>query len=194
MRKLVSYAAVLFGLFAATSAQATLTIKNWDFESTPALTGWDTIGSPSPQVVNGVVSDGTYGNYVEMGNTEGISQNITEVVIGTSYIVDFWAQKQGDTPYIDVSLGTATVRVPTTGALPESWFHYQVPITASGTTLKFVATVNNGNSHADLDSVILSVATDPSAVPEPTTLIAGGLLLLPFGASVLRALRKDRKA
>jgi len=32
------------------------------------------------------------------------------------------------------------------------------------------------------------------AVPEPTTIIAGALLLLPFGASTLRILRKNRKA
>jgi hypothetical protein len=31
-------------------------------------------------------------------------------------------------------------------------------------------------------------------VPEPTTMIAGALLLLPFGASTLRLLRKNRKA
>jgi hypothetical protein len=31
-------------------------------------------------------------------------------------------------------------------------------------------------------------------VPEPTTIIAGALLLLPFGASTLRMLRKSRKA
>jgi hypothetical protein len=33
-----------------------------------------------------------------------------------------------------------------------------------------------------------------SPVPEPTTMIAGGLLLLPFGASTLRILRKNRIA
>jgi hypothetical protein len=32
------------------------------------------------------------------------------------------------------------------------------------------------------------------AVPEPTTMIAGALLLLPFGASTIRILRKNRKA
>jgi len=33
-----------------------------------------------------------------------------------------------------------------------------------------------------------------SAVPEPTTMIAGALLLLPFGASTLRVLRRIRKS
>jgi hypothetical protein len=35
---------------------------------------------------------------------------------------------------------------------------------------------------------------DNVAVPEPTTMIAGALLLLPFGASTMRFLRKSRKA
>jgi hypothetical protein len=34
----------------------------------------------------------------------------------------------------------------------------------------------------------------PTPVPEPTTMIAGALLLLPFGASTLRILRKNRAA
>jgi hypothetical protein len=34
----------------------------------------------------------------------------------------------------------------------------------------------------------------PAPVPEPTTMISGALLLLPFGASTLRILRKNRAA
>jgi hypothetical protein len=40
----------------------------------------------------------------------------------------------------------------------------------------------------------LSHYTVFNAVPEPTTMIAGALLLLPFGASTLRFLRKNRTA
>jgi hypothetical protein len=66
-------------------------------------------------------------------------------------------------------------------------------------TANFVATANqtsgavdliitaNGNDFA-LDDISLR------AVPEPTTMIAGALLLLPFGASTLRMLRKNRAA
>jgi hypothetical protein len=35
-----------------------------------------------------------------------------------------------------------------------------------------------------------NVAYNPTPVPEPTTMIAGALLLLPFGASTLRVLRR----
>jgi hypothetical protein len=51
---------------------------------------------------------------------------------------------------------------------------------------------NNGTdtipASANIDSITIS------SVPEPTTMIAGALLLLPFGASTLRILRKSRAA
>ena len=39
-----------------------------------------------------------------------------------------------------------------------------------------------------------ALATGFAAVPEPTTVIAGALLLLPFAASAVRIVRKNRKA
>jgi hypothetical protein len=48
-----------------------------------------------------------------------------------------------------------------------------------------------GYLHPSIDGH-LSVTLDP--VPEPTTMVAGALLLLPFGASALRMLRKSRTA
>ncbi len=48
------------------------------------------------------------------------------------------------------------------------------------------------NSDYDYQDMVVSVTRVP--VPEPTTLIAGALLLLPFGASTLRILRKPRAA
>jgi hypothetical protein len=39
-----------------------------------------------------------------------------------------------------------------------------------------------------------AIGVDVSTVPEPTTMIAGALLLLPFGASTLRMLRKRQVA
>jgi hypothetical protein len=46
----------------------------------------------------------------------------------------------------------------------------------------------DNQKYIGLDNVVVS------AVPEPTTMIAGALLLLPFGASTLRLLRKTRAA
>jgi hypothetical protein len=50
--------------------------------------------------------------------------------------------------------------------------------------------INNGISEVSVSSVQQSF----HQVPEPTTIIAGALLLLPFGASTLRILRKNRTA
>jgi hypothetical protein len=55
--------------------------------------------------------------------------------------------------------------------------------------LKFYQTTPGGSQASPIiDDVTLST------VPEPTTMIAGALLLLPFGASTLRVLRKHRTA
>ena len=45
-----------------------------------------------------------------------------------------------------------------------------------------------------ISQVAQSFHQDPPVVPEPTTMLAGALLLLPFGASTLRILRKNRTA
>jgi hypothetical protein len=47
-------------------------------------------------------------------------------------------------------------------------------------------TVSQGNDFA-LDDI-------SGCIPEPTTMIAGALLLLPFAASTLRMVRKNRTA
>jgi hypothetical protein len=60
----------------------------------------------------------------------------------------------------------------------------------------------NGNGAYDVEALNLysspvdSGLSQPqlTAVPEPTTLIAGAMLLLPFGASTLRSFRKNRAA
>ena len=57
-----------------------------------------------------------------------------------------------------------------------------------GNGQEFEATVALGYP----DGVPIALTITP--VPEPTTMIAGALLLLPFGASTLRMLRKNRMA
>lgn len=44
------------------------------------------------------------------------------------------------------------------------------------------------------DNTITAPPAEVGAVPEPTTVIAGALMLLPFGVSALRSLRKNRAA
>ena len=59
---------------------------------------------------------------------------------------------------------------------------------------------DGNNAGSGFDAPLLTSGTQGffgpnlSTVPEPTTMIAGALLLLPFGASTLRMLRKNRTA
>jgi choice-of-anchor C domain-containing protein len=63
----------------------------------------------------------------------------------------------------------------------------------------FVAGLGNSSllSFRDTDGTPYGAALDNislTPVPEPTTMVAGALLLLPFGASTLRVLRRNRVA
>lgn len=58
----------------------------------------------------------------------------------------------------------------------------------------FSLEVRNNGGNVITKNQIPSEEQIVSAVPEPSTVVAGALLLLPFGASALRKLRKSRKA
>ena len=56
---------------------------------------------------------------------------------------------------------------------------------------------NGGVNEGYVNDVTINGTTydfEPAPVPEPTTMIAGALLLLPFGASTLRMLRTSKTA
>ena len=66
----------------------------------------------------------------------------------------------------------------------------------NGELAVFFGGYSDDNNMAGADNYEISGVMDLTAtpVPEPTTMIAGALLLLPFGASTLRMLRKTRTA
>jgi hypothetical protein len=87
--------------------------------------------------------------------------------------------------------------------------HFQVTSGLSGAVLTAYNTylaalspaavsANQGNGYILRNTVNAGAGQDliwnVTPVPEPTTMIAGALLLLPFGASTLRVLRKNRTA
>jgi hypothetical protein len=57
-----------------------------------------------------------------------------------------------------------------------------------------VPLVSNGSGGWNVATTTQEMLFSITAVPEPTTMIAGALLLLPFGASTLRFVRKNRTA
>ena len=52
--------------------------------------------------------------------------------------------------------------------------------------------VEYGAGDKDFNDMIVSLTAQP--IPEPTTVIAGALLLLPFAASMLRVVRRKHSA
>jgi choice-of-anchor C domain-containing protein len=132
------------------------------------------------------------------GSASGtIEQTITGVTAGDWYNLTFDMSGNPDgSPAIKtlvVTFGSTTMEFTfdTTGISHANmgWLPQSGSFQASGssTVLSFRdASVEGTSFGAAIDNV--------SLVPEPTTLIAGALLLLPFGASTLRRLRKSRTA
>jgi len=105
---------------------------------------------------------------------------------------------------LDVTFGNTTqvFTFDTTGISHDNmgWVVQSALFQASGSSTDLIFT--DASALADgsptgfgavIDNVSLN-AVPLNAVPEPTTIIAGALLLLPFGASALRILRRNRMA
>jgi hypothetical protein len=117
--------------------------------------------------------------------------------IGQQYQVtfDLGSDKNYNTasPQVDLAVngGPAQVFVASPiGNAVNRWeiFSYVFTATTASTTLSFAGAGPDNQKYIGLDNV--SVVP----VPEPATAIAGLLLLLPFGVSTLRILRRNRAA
>lgn len=64
-----------------------------------------------------------------------------------------------------------------------------LPSGGAGSYVGYMLKPSEGNPPSGQELIF-----NPTPVPEPTTMIAGALLLLPFGASTIRFLRKNRTA
>ncbi len=143
--------------------------------------------------------------YVNDGNNPhgGISLTQTvNTVIGTTYFLSFDVGSSelythGVNPQIQVSVNGTPPTYVFTGnntTLPDSlpyndhWQETGFEFVAGGTnaTLSFLATTPGSDNVILLDNVSLT------AVPEPATVLAGMLLLLPLGTSAYRIIRNSR--
>src|SRR5262249_17945815 len=115
----------------------------------------------------------------------GIIKQPGVAVAGQQYNLSFWARETiGTTPtLLIVRLGGLTGSWVTAISPTTTWKDYSYTFTpGSSGPLEFLWLGNCGNLH--LDAVSLT------AVPEPATLLAGALLLIPFAISTLRIVRK----
>jgi choice-of-anchor C domain-containing protein len=131
------------------------------------------------------------------GNISGKIQQTIATTIGTTYRLTFDMSGNPDgNPTIKsllVTFGSVsqTFNFDTTGITRANmgWtaMSWDVVATSSSSLLSFQDSGGTAYGSA-LDNVSLV------AVPEPATVVAGALLLLPFGASLLRIVRKNRGA
>ena len=163
----------------------------------PTSLGWP-LAPTGPWVANNATSSWiTYSNPTQTGgdNTGGTYQYQLQFNSASSGVVDVrWLSDNNGTLFVNqVEVGTKPdpdVTDPGNYTPFNAWNSW-MPIY-----------VQTGPNTIDLD--VYNIPQDSgnptggrvefSAVPEPTTLISGALLLLPFGASTLRILRRNRVA
>jgi hypothetical protein len=160
-------------------------IVNGGFEA--GLTGWAT--SPFATTTLADVHSGSLA--ADLGpSVGGLFQTITPALtIGQTYVLSFWAKDSGN-----IANTSQTLSITVFNGLTKSFdttstyalYNYGFTYTGGPSLIAFGW--SDGNEHAFIDDINLV------PVPEPTTMIAGALLLLPFGASAVRILRKNHVA
>ena len=133
-----------------------------------------------------------------LSTLDTISQSLATVA-GHEYQISYWldtgggdARGAGYVQFIS-SFGSDTLQNLNPPAITAGYTEYtfDAEATANSTTLSFSGKSVEG--WIELDDVS-AVDLGPAAVPEPTTIIAGASMLLPFGAGALRMLRKKLQA
>ena len=186
MKKL-QLAIMAVSLAGAMSAQASLVV-NGGFE-TGSFAGWSLIGNPGFRtVVSSPVHSGSFaGSFGAIGSLGGIAQSLPTVASQT-YTFDFWLRNSGGTPSEAVVSwnGSAVLHLLNPGSFGYTHFSYTTTATGASTPIKFE--FRQDPSFFQLDDISVT------AVPEPSTYIAGALMLLPFGLQGMRHLRSRKPA
>jgi hypothetical protein len=146
-----------------------------------------------PETYNNGLDAGSFTTAVYQGNSFGASDltfvytiSVTTGDIGSVTVNGFSGT---------VGLGTSSAggyQYDPSGFIKLTWTTQSAPSTL--TIVVATALTNYALSAGSVqDGLTSNVATyAPAPVPEPTTVAAGALMLLPFGIGALRSLRKDR--
>ena len=172
-------------LLTASAVHANLVV-NPGFE-TGDFTGWTQFGNTSFTGVSGTFgevaphSGSNQAYFGAVGSVGGIEQTIS-VTPGQTYQISAWVYNFGGTPSeVQVIWGGDIIAdVINPPACPYTLFTGTVVATSSTVAFGF----QQDPSYFLLDDISVT------AVPEPTTTIAGALLLLPFGVNALRMIRR----
>ncbi len=212
-KKIVLLIAASACALAVLSTKASIMVPNGNFETQSSGVAADWTVGNTPAV--DTASKGVGGSYGEVFGP-GASQIHQDINLGGSghgpaltYQVDFYAMNLITDPSSFVQNGqfeiildgaTAVDVTVATGTTTAAYQEYFADFTTTDLGLrslkiKWTGTQNTGSAahgtlvtHGEglLDDVSISV------VPEPTTIIAGVLMLLPFGVSTLRIMRKTQ--
>jgi len=172
--KLGLLAAASACMLAALPAQANLVV-NGGFE-TGAFPPW----VPDNATITSVAADVHSGTYAAQLHPSSSSITQPVPITAGTYFLDFWAKTDG-AGILTVTLDAGAPVLVLTFLGASAYTQYVHSFTTLGPgDLRF--------SWSDLltNSAFID---DVNLVPEPTTMIAGALLLLPFAASTLRGLR-----
>jgi HpiC1 cyclase len=190
-----------------TTATYTYSIPGWDMITggTGGNGGVWNIVDYAPTYWNSLPPpDGKQVGWLSVGpgpaNPTTIAQTLTStVLVGTTYTftgyaghpIGFGASQTPGTYYTVAILAGGDVVASFSNTGPEGSFEmFSVSWTGDATHFGQLLGVQLGSSQAQSAFDKLSM----TAVPETSTIIAGALLLLPFGASTVRILRKKRTA
>jgi len=199
-KKLISFASAAL-VFAASSVQASLNlVQDPGFEGgetgtlTLASTPWFNPSGNGDTVINSAhPHSGSFNATLttQTGETAVLLQQMA-LTAGIGYTVNFWASTPGGpTPPPPSAGGTLIVQLNgvTAGSVaiaagtPYTEYNFTAtPVTSSG-VLSFIWASTTPPSTLFLDDISV-------AVPEPTTMVAGALMLLPFAASTFRLRKK----
>jgi len=173
-------------------------VSNGGFE-TGDFTDWTVtpiLGKP-PVVTNKpasgplkVAHSGTYGALFFGDSTADISQTLQVPATGT-YDLDFWLEPVfNDDALVKVSLGgTIVFAADYTNGMAYTGYTIPVLVNAGPQTLDFnIAPGSNGPVYLD------DISMNSAPVPEPGTMMAGALLLVPLGWGAVRQIRKKCRA
>lgn len=177
----------MFGMLitSAIASQASLVIDG-GFESGSLSPNWSGYNNGLTTTAADVHS-GTYAGVVSP-SAGSLVQYLPTMVGGNAYLVTFWAKSTGEGT-LTLGLDTAPViDIVSPPSLTTTYQQYSFVITPTTVgSLQF--TWNDGGTQsAFIDDV--SVV----AVPEPSTVLAGMLLLVPLGISTARIVRRNRGA
>ncbi len=140
-------------------------------------------------------------------------ESVNGLVVGQQYELSLWLsswypQNRADLAIKIDGVSIATLFAPSVTGM---WQRRSFAWTATSSTAAFAAiydnNINVGGNDFALDDIALvpffghhqdefgepTYVTDPAVVPEPSTVIAAALLLLPFGLQGFRALRNRKQ-